>query len=127
VGVIVSRAFKKALVEGEHMKNMAMLVVLAAAAVTVIPGCGAIATGGQGFLTGFIYSGYKMGGTVGPGTGTKSAEACASSILGVFASGDASITAAKAAGGITQVAHVDHTITSILGIYASTCTVVVGQ
>ena len=109
------------------MKNMAMLLVLAGAAVTVIPGCGAFATGGEGVLTGFIYSGYKMGGAVGPGTGTKSGEACASSILGVFASGDASIAAAKAAGGITQVAHVDHTIMSILGIYASTCTVVVGQ
>ena len=103
------------------------MMILAAVAVTIIPGCGAIAVGGNGFLTGFLYSGYKMGGAVGPGTGTKSAEACASSILGIFASGDASITAAKAAGGITQVTHVDHSVTNILGIYASTCTIVVGQ
>jgi hypothetical protein len=108
------------------MKNLAILVALGAAAVSVIPGC-AIATGGNGYLSGTIYSGYKMGGAVGPGTGTKSGEACASSILGVFASGDASIAAAKTAGGITQVAHVDHTIMSILGVYATTCTVVVGS
>jgi hypothetical protein len=108
------------------MKNIAMLVALGAAAVSVIPGC-AIATGGQGYLTGSIYSGYKMGGAVGSGTGTKTGEACASSILGVFASGDASIAAAKAAGGITQVAHIDHSVTSILGIYASSCTIAVGQ
>jgi hypothetical protein len=108
------------------MKNLGMMVALGALAVSVIPGC-AMATGGSASLTGFIYSGYKTGGVVGPGTGTKTGEACASSILGVFASGDASIAAAKAAGGVTQVAHVDHTISTILGIYASTCTIVVGQ
>jgi TRL (tRNA-associated locus)-like protein len=108
------------------MKNLLMLLALGAAGVSVIPGC-AMATGGQGSLTGFIYSGYKMGGAVGPGAGTQTGEACASSILCAFASGDASIAAAKAAGGITQVAHIDHNVTSILGIYATSCTVAVGQ
>ncbi|HVJ89374.1 MAG TPA: TRL-like family protein [Labilithrix sp.] len=55
------------------------------------------------------------------------APACASSILGVVATGDASLEAAKAAGGITQVAHVDHDNFSVLGVYAKTCTIVVGQ
>lgn len=89
-------------------------------------GC-AIASGGNGITTGFVYSGYKMGGNIGPGTGTKIGESCASSILGVVAVGDASVSAAKAAGGITQVAHVDHDNFSVLGVYATTCTVVVGQ
>jgi len=107
------------------MKNL-VNAALAVMMVSTLGGC-AMSSGGSGALTGFIYSSYKMGGAGGPGTGTKSGEACASSILGIFASGDASISAAKAAGGITQVAHVDHNVSSILGIYASSCTVVVGQ
>jgi hypothetical protein len=107
------------------MKNL-VNVALAVVMVSTLGGC-AMASGGNGAVLGTIYTSYKMGGAVGSGTGTKSGEACASSILGIFASGDASISAAKAAGGITQLAHVDHNVSSILGIYASTCTVAVGQ
>jgi len=57
---------------------------------------------------------------------TKEGKACASTILGMVATGDASISAAKAAGGITQVAHVDHSAHSILGIVAEFCTIVKG-
>jgi hypothetical protein len=108
------------------MVKMLMKAALGAALVSSLGGC-AIATGGNGSVDGFLYSGYKMGGAVGPATGTKTGQACASSILGAIAIGDGSIASAKAAGGITQVAHVDHEIFSILGIYASSCTTVVGQ
>lgn len=107
------------------MKNLVKLGALLGFAC-VAGGC-AMAAGGNGAVNGFIYSGYKMGGNVGPGAGTKTGEACASSILGIIGTGDASLAAAKAAGGITQVAHVDHDNFGILGLYASTCTVVVGQ
>lgn len=107
------------------MKNLAKLGFLVAVAC-LSSGC-AMATGGNGSVSGFLYSGYKMGGNVGTGTGTKTGEACASSILGIIATGDASLSAAKADGGITQVAHVDHDDFGILGIYASSCTIVVGQ
>lgn len=107
------------------MKNFVKLGALLAFAV-VSGGC-AMANGGNTAVTGFIYSGYKAGGNIGPGQGTKTGESCASSILGVVGIGDASVSAAKAAGGITQVAHVDHDNFSILGLYASSCTVVVGQ
>jgi hypothetical protein len=107
------------------MKSIAKVVAVGAVAFT-LGGC-AMATGGNGSVTGFLYSGYKMGGAVGPGAGTKTGQACASSILGALGLGDASISAAKAAGGITQVAHVDHEIFGILGLYATTCTTVVGQ
>jgi hypothetical protein len=108
------------------MMNNLVRLALAAGVVSSMSGC-AIVTGGEGYAMGSIYSGYKMGGAVGPGTGTKTGQSCASSILGVVAIGDASISAAKAAGGITQVAHVDHDLFSILGVYATTCTIVVGQ
>ena len=49
------------------------------------------------------------------------------SILGLVAIGDASIDAAKSAGGIAQVASVDHHSFSILGIYGTLCTQVKGQ
>ncbi len=39
----------------------------------------------------------------------------------------ASVTAAKAAGGINQVASVDHTAKNILGIIGEWCTVVKGS
>ena len=58
---------------------------------------------------------------------TKEGKACAQTILGLGATGDASISAAKAAGGITEVAHVDHTAHSILGVVADFCTIVKGK
>ena len=83
--------------------------------------------GGNGVAVGAAYSGYKMSGVVGTGTGTKTGKACAMSILELVALGDASISAAKKEGGITQVAHVDYDVMNILGVYGTVCTVVVGQ
>jgi hypothetical protein len=54
-------------------------------------------------------------------------EACASSILGLVATGDASIETARRAGKINQILSVDEHITSVLGVYAKYCTVVRGK
>ena len=51
-------------------------------------------------------------------------KACGQSILGWVATGDASVSAAKAAGGITTVASVDHSAKNILGILGEWCTIV---
>ena len=58
--------------------------------------------------------------------GAKEGQACAQSILGVFATGDASIKAAAAAGGITKIDSVDHHSTwmVVMGEY---CTIVRGS
>ena len=45
----------------------------------------------------------------------------------VYATGDASISAAMRNGGITRVHHVDHETMNILGIYARYTTVVYGE
>jgi hypothetical protein len=58
---------------------------------------------------------------------SKEGKACANTIMGLVATGDASISAAKMAGGITEVAHVDHSAKSILGIVAEYCTIVKGK
>ena len=89
-------------------------------------GC-AIAAGGNGFANGWAYSGYKSPGQVGTAADAKSGEACMSSIFGLVATGDASIEAAKKAGGITQIAYVDHDQFSVVGVYATSCTIVHGQ
>ncbi len=57
----------------------------------------------------------------------KEGKACGTSILGLVAQGDASITAAKANGNITTVAAVDHYAKNILGIYGEWCTIVRGS
>ncbi|WP_447977865.1 TRL-like family protein [Candidatus Nitrospira bockiana] len=58
---------------------------------------------------------------------TKEGKACAQTILGLVATGDASVAAAKANGGITEVASIDHSAKSILGIIGDWCTIVKGK
>lgn len=102
-------------------KLLALAVALAA-----LNGC-ATAHGGDAVAMGTIYSGYKSSGAIGTGAPGKTGEACISSILGLVATGDASVEAAKKAGGITAVSHVDHEQFSVLGVYATSCTVVHGS
>ena len=45
----------------------------------------------------------------------------------VFSTGDASISAAMANGGITRIHHVDHETLNILGIWAQYTTIVYGE
>jgi len=91
-------------------------------------GCGAF-----GYPTGSVYTGTKvphgMDLLEGSGAGkvdTKTGEACATGILGIAAFGDASLDAAKKAGGITDVHSVEFRGLSILGIYTQGCTVAHG-
>ena len=58
---------------------------------------------------------------------SKEGKSCGSSILGWVATGDASIMAAKANGGITKVSSVDHYSKSILGVFGEYCTIVKGN
>jgi hypothetical protein len=112
------RHFKR----GHSMKltNLALAGALAAS----LTGCATA----HSPVTGFWYTNVKGGiqATEAYG-GTARGEACASSILGVVATGDASIDTAKKAGGIAQVVAIDHTSNSILGVYAKYCTVVYGK
>lgn len=78
-------------------------------------------------LTGVFYTATQSGLAATPQAGPKWGEACASSILGMVATGDASIEAARRNGGITSIASVDEKASSILGIYATYCTIVRGK
>jgi len=77
---------------------------------------------------GSIYTSVKGPLGVGSGSGaSKKGRSCARSILGIVATGDASIESAKQRGGITTVASVDHDSMSVLGVYSRFCTLVAGE
>ena len=79
-------------------------------------------------VTGWVYTDAKFGNEVENGpAATKTGKACATSILAMIATGDASQDAAMANGGITQVAVVDHSAKNILGIWGEYCTIVKGS
>jgi hypothetical protein len=61
------------------------------------------------------------------GTATKTGEATCKSVLGLVATGDASIEAAAKNGGITKIHHVDFKSWSLLGFYAEFTTIVHGE
>jgi hypothetical protein len=100
------------------------VVLAAAAALMMLTGCQPVASP----LMGVFYNDTKFGWEATSNAAvTKEGKACAQTILGLVATGDASISAAKAAGGITEVAHVDHSAKSILGIIGDFCTIVKGK
>jgi len=100
-------------------------LVLVAVLLAGLLGCaGVMSPVGNGFL--FTSLQGPLGAT--PATNaTKKGEACASNVLGLFATGDASIDSAKRAGGISEVSAVDHDSFSVLFLYAKFCTIVRGS
>jgi hypothetical protein len=100
-------------------------LVLIAVLLAGLLGCaGVVSPVGNGLL--FTSVKGPVGATpVAPAT--KKGESCASNILGLFATGDASIDSAKRDGGISEVSAVDHDSFSVLILYARYCTIVRGS
>lgn len=77
---------------------------------------------------GVIYHDVKYGVDATPlAEAPKTGEACVNSVLGLVASGDASIEQAKKNGDIKEVATVNAHSTSILFVYNKYCTIVTGK
>lgn len=57
----------------------------------------------------------------------KRGEACAHNILGIIATGDASMATAKQSAGITRIASVEQSNARVAGYYARFCTIVKGE
>lgn len=92
---------------------------------TLVSGCAMVT---RSPVTGFVYNDTQAGEVVASNqAGTRVGESCATSILGLVATGDASIEGARRNGGITLITTVDNTAKSFLGIYAKYCTVVRGR
>jgi len=94
--------------------------------VALLTGCVA-PMGPAGSAYGYIYT--DVSGPVAVtsnSAGSKVGEASSSGII-CFATGDSSIKAACAAGGITKISHVDSHVTSVLGLYVKTTVTVYGD
>jgi TRL-like protein family len=105
--------------------KVALTLVGITAAAFSLAACGGIV---YSPMMGTTYNETKYGNIATDETSTvKEGKACGQSILGWVATGDASIAAAKANGGITKVSSVDHTAKSILNIVGEWCTVVKGN
>ncbi len=80
-------------------------------------------------VSGFIYSHViaPVGMTGSADKPTKVGRSQARSILGLYATGDASIETAAKNGGITKIHHVDHETQVILGVIADYTTIVYGN
>ena len=80
-----------------------------------------------GGVYGGIYTDISGAGGATSNTGSsKKGEACSTGIIGI-ATGDSSIQAACANGGITKIHHVDYHVMSVLGVYAKTTVTVYGE
>lgn len=105
------------------MKKLKRLTFFAAVAI-VLSSCAAVATP----LAGAIYTDVKAPFAVtSNANSTKAGSAEATGILGLFATGDASIEAASTNGNISKIHHVDYHSTSILGIYSTFKVTVYGE
>jgi hypothetical protein len=79
-------------------------------------------------LSGILYTDVKAPFAVtSNANSTKVGSSQATSILGIFATGDASIDAAAKSAGITKIHHVDEQSTSILGFFAKYKVFVYGE
>ena len=93
--------------------------------VVFATGCASVASPvGNGFIFTAVDGPVTLTENVGS---RKTGEACASNVLGLFATGDASIDAARRNGAIAKVSTVDHTSFSLLFLYSRFCTVVKGE
>lgn len=102
------------------MKNLSLFGL----AALMLTGCASA----RAPLTGFWFTDVQSGeNATGYQSGSKMGEACATSILGLIATGDASIEAARKAGGITYVISVDNNDYSVLGVFAKHCTIARGK
>ena len=100
--------------------------ILAISAVLVFAafasGCAGVASPAMGGIWMDVKGPIGSNGAV----GAKEGKACAQSILGMFATGDASIKAAAANGGISRIDSIDHHSTWMV-VLGEFCTVVRGS
>jgi hypothetical protein len=105
------------------MKKILSIAILA----LLFSGCASSSPVTGMFYTGTTHSGVGSGGVVDNNVKTtKVGTSTCSSVLGLFAFGDCSVTTAKQNGNITKVNSVDHETTSMF-FYASYSTIVRGN
>jgi len=91
-----------------------------------LSGCMIVESPIRGVVGTEVIWGDVAGKSAEPGT-TKVGKACAESILGLLARGDASVRAAKQNGEISNVSSIDHSARNFFGIVGEWCTIVRGN
>lgn len=105
-------------------------LIVAAVAMASLTGCAGLAFMSRGVIgsPGELYSDTMANELVTENAlSNKMGEGCATSILGIVTTGDASVSSAAQKAGITRVAAVDNKFNNILGVYAKYCIIVVGE
>lgn len=102
------------------MKKLFMLNIVI---IALLSNC---ATSGFGSV-GFLFTSHKVGVYGTELDGTKKGKACADSYLGAVAVGDGSVQEAAKKQNITKIKSINLESFSILGLYASLCTLVTGD
>jgi hypothetical protein len=108
------------------MKKLSIVAVLSSVVIMFMTGCAGISPVAGGSM-GMVYTSTSAGVAVGSANGSDKVGTATSTAIICFATGDSSISAAMAAGGITKIHHVDCKIMSVLGVYAKYTTVVYGE
>ncbi len=104
------------------MHKSCILLVMFFSASVLLTGCANV------LPTGVIYTEVKAPVAAGDtGPYSKVGVSKATSVLGLVATGDASIKAAMAEGGITRIKYVDYYARNILGLYGEYTTTVYGD
>ncbi len=102
------------------MKKLLLIVGLAA----MLSSCAMVSAPVNGTIFGSVKAPLAVTGNTGA---VKVGTATAKSILGIIATGDASIEAAAKSAGITKIHHVDYESTNILTFYATYTVYVYGE
>jgi len=108
------------------MRNIVIFLLPILLFPVILTGCGAMAASP---VTGFLYTEVK-GPVTATGIDTSSSKvgtATCTSLLGLIATGDASIETAAKSAGITKIHHVDYQSKNILGLYAEFTVTVYGE
>lgn len=100
-------------------------IMFAAAAAGLLSGCATATMPVSGFMYGNVKA--PLAATAAPEQATRVGRASARSILGLIASGDASIHAAARNGGIREIHYVDYESQNFFGIVAEFTVVVYGN
>jgi len=98
-------------------------------ALSLAAGCASTPIKGKPMGSGSVYSDVQVNDRTDANAamGTKMGESCATAILGVISTGDASVATAARMAGITKIAVVDAYHSNILGVISKYCTRVLGE
>jgi hypothetical protein len=113
-----------------HLLSKLSVFTLFTLGVTGLSGCAGVAFVGRPVIgTTSLYASTSAREFINEQTrlGTKSAEGCVTSILGIVTTGDATASDAARKANISRITHVDHKFENILGIYAKYCVTVFGD